>query len=133
MHLATEDQLHELTLMLLAFGAERLSEHRFECFGLAVQLDGTLARIQVHEHDVTLDHLGDACRRLVPQALAFGLFAMVEAAEVPDHCLFTMAVEGNNGLCFCCFGVLGPEDGKYEVQESCQVRVTPSFFNQQRH
>src|SRR5690349_6650439 len=122
MHVATQDQIVELTQALLEMGAEKLSEHRFEIFGLAIQLDGALAQVQATGEDATIDSIAATCKRVQAQALAFGIFAMVEVEGMPDHCLFTMAVEGRCGHCVCSFGLIakGP-DGVYDVEDGYHV------------
>src|SRR5689334_8268636 len=77
MHIATEDQMLDLSNTLLRLAATKLSEGRFEIFGLAVQLDGELAFVVPRgEAEPTIDGIAATCKRVQADCLAFGIFAM---------------------------------------------------------
>ncbi len=135
MHVATEDQMLDLTNTLLRIAATKLSEHRFEIFGLAVQLDGELAHIVSRDEDeATIDGIAATCKRVQGACLAFGIFAMVKVQGHPDSCLFTMAIEQRCGGAVCSFGLIarGP-DGVYDVEDGYHVPATPGLFVMVRH
>ena len=135
MHVATDDQMLDLTRTLLGMAAKRLSEHRFEIFGLCVRLDGELAQVvSLDDEEPTIDGIAATCKRVQHACLAFGIFAMVEVQGQPDKCLFTMAIEKRCGGAVCSFGLIarGP-DGVYDVEDGYQVPATPGLFVMVRH
>jgi hypothetical protein len=135
MHIATEDQMFDLTNTLLRLAATKLSESRFEIFGLAIQLDGQLAHVVSRdEGEPTIDGIAATCKRVQAACLAFGIFAMIEVQGEPDACLFTMAIEKRWAGAVCSFGLIakGP-DGLYDVQAGHHVPATPSLFVKVHH
>jgi hypothetical protein len=135
MHVATEDQMLDLTRTMLRMAATKLSENKFEIFGLAVQLDGELAHVVSRDEiEPTIDGIAATCKRVQAACLAFGIFAMVEVQGEPDVCLFTMAIEQRSAGAVCSFGLIarGP-DGLYDVQAGHQVAATPSLFVKIHH
>ncbi|MGO4549993.1 hypothetical protein AB4059_02665 [Lysobacter sp. 2RAF19] len=135
MHVATEDQMLDLTRTMLGMAAEKLSENRFEVFGLCVKLDGDLAHVvSLDEDEATIDGIAATCKRVQSACLAFGIFAMVEIQGQPDKCLFTMAIEKRCGGAVCSFGLIarGP-DGLYDVEAGYHVPSTPGLFVMVRH
>jgi hypothetical protein len=135
MHVATEEQMLDLSNTLLRLAATKLSEGRFEIFGLAVQLDGELAHVVSRDEDEpTIDGIAATCKRVQAACLAFGIFAMVEVEGQPDACLFTMAIEQRSAGAVCSFGLIakGP-DGLYDVEAGHHVPATPSLFIKVHH
>lgn len=125
----------DLTRTLLQMGAMRLEEERFEIFGLALRLDGSLAQIVATEgEEPSIDSIAALCKRVQGACLAFGIFAMVAVEGVPDHCLFTMAIEGRCGHAVCSCGLIakGP-DGVYDVEDGFDVPSKPGLFEMVHH